>query len=53
MRERAVDEMALANERTRQNAAPDQCIGDRHKEGLLMAVVALTAMASERVQGQR
>ena len=50
---RAVGEMALANERTRQNAAPDQCIGDRHMEGLLMAVVALTAMATERVQGQR
>ena len=50
---RAVGEMALANERTRQNAAPEQCIGDRHMEGLLMAVVALTTLASERVQGQR
>lgn len=50
---RAAGEMALANERTRQNAAPEQCIGDRHMEGLLMAVVALTTLASERVQGQR
>lgn len=53
MRDRAVGEMALANERNRQNAAPDQRIGDRHMEGLLMAAVALTAMASERGQGQR
>lgn len=50
---RAVDEMALANERTRHNAAPEQCIGDRHMEGLLMAVVALTTLASERVQGKQ
>lgn len=50
---RAAGEMALANQRTRQNAAPEQCIGDRHMEGLLMAVVALTTLASERVQGQR
>jgi len=50
---RAVGEMALANERTRQNGAPQQCIGDRHMEGLLMAVVSLTALATERVQGQR
>ncbi len=50
---RAVGEMALANERARQSAAPEQCIGDRHMEGLLMAVVALTTLASERVQGQR
>jgi len=34
-------------------ASPKQCIGDRHMEGVLMAVVALTALAIERVQGPR
>jgi len=50
---RAVAEMALAEERTRQNGAPEQRLGDRQMEGLLMAVLSLTVMASERVQGQR
>lgn len=48
---RAVAEMALAEERTRQNGAPDQRLGDRQMEGLLMAVLALMVMASERCRG--
>lgn len=50
---RALAKMALAEERTRQNGAPEQCLGDRQMEGLLMAVLSLTVMAIERVQGQR
>lgn len=45
--------MHLAKELTRQNGAPEQGLGDRQMEGLLMAVLSLTVMASERVQGQR
>jgi len=48
---RAVAEMALAEERTRQNGAPNQRLGDRQMEGLLIAVLSLMVMASERCRG--
>ena len=47
---RAVAEMALAEERTRQNGEPDQYVGDRVMEGLVMADVALTAFIHERLR---
>lgn len=50
---RSLVTMALAEELTRQNGAPEQRLGDRQMEGLLMAVLSLTVMASEQVQGQR
>ena len=49
---RTVAEMALACERSRQNGAPHEYLGERRMEGLLQAVLSLTLMASERVQGQ-
>ncbi|AWH52072.1 hypothetical protein C1924_02140 [Stenotrophomonas sp. ESTM1D_MKCIP4_1] len=49
---RSVAEMALACERTRQNSGPQEYLGERQMEGLLQAVLSLTLMASERVQGQ-
>lgn len=50
---RVVAELMLAAERTRQNGAPEEYVGDRVMEGLKMACVALTVMATERVQVQR
>lgn len=47
---RVVHEVLLAAERARQNGAPDQDVGDRVMEGLLLACVALSAQATERVQ---
>lgn len=45
-----VAELMLAAERTRQNGAPEEYLGDRVMEGLKMACVALTAQAIERLQ---
>lgn len=50
---RVVAELMLAAERTRQNGSDEEYVGDRVMEGLKMACVALTVMASERVQGQK
>ncbi|HDS1013941.1 TPA: hypothetical protein QDZ51_003847 [Stenotrophomonas maltophilia] len=47
---RVVAELMLAAERTRQNGAPGEYLGDRVMEGLKMACVALTAQAIERLQ---
>jgi hypothetical protein len=46
---RVVAELMLAAERTRQNGAPEEYVGDRVMEGLKMACVALTAQATERL----
>ncbi|MHB9786302.1 hypothetical protein ACODUO_07635 [Stenotrophomonas maltophilia] len=48
--QRIVQEVALAAERTRQNGAPEQFVGDRVMEGLLMANLALTSLIQERVR---
>lgn len=48
---RVVHELLLAAERTRQNRAPDQYVGDRMMEGLKMACLALGAQAGVRLQG--
>lgn len=48
---RPLVKMALAEEHTQQNGAPEQRLGDRQMVGLLIAVLSLTVMASERVQG--
>lgn len=50
---RAPAEMDLAEKLTRQNGAPEKRLVDRQMEGLLMAVLSLTVMASEWVQRQR
>ncbi|HYQ23730.1 hypothetical protein [Stenotrophomonas sp.] len=50
---RSVAEIALACECTRQNGGPQEHLGERQMEGLLQAVLSLTLMATERVQGQR
>ncbi|WMJ69211.1 hypothetical protein [Stenotrophomonas sp. 24(2023)] len=47
---RVVQEILLAAERTRQNGEPEQYVGDRVMEGLMMASLALTAHASARLQ---
>jgi len=49
---RTVAEMALAGERSRQNGAREDCLDDRSMEGLLMAVLSLTILATERAQGR-
>lgn len=49
---RAVQEMVLAAERTRQTGADGEYLGDRMMEGLMMACVALTAQVTERLQGR-
>lgn len=49
---RTVAEMALAGERSRQNGEREDCLDDRSMEGLLMAVLSLTILASERAQGR-
>lgn len=46
---RVVAELMLAAERTRQNGAPEEYVGDRVMEGLKMACVALTAQVAERL----
>jgi len=48
--QRIVQEILLAAERTRQNGEPDQYVGDRVMEGLIMAGLGLAAHASERLQ---
>ena len=45
-----MQEILLAAERTRQNGEPDQYMGDRVMEGLVMAYIALTAFIHERVR---
>jgi len=50
---RVVAELMLAAERTRQNGAPEEYLGDRVMEGLKMACVALTAQVAERLQVHR
>lgn len=47
---RVVQEVLLAAERTRQNGAPEEYLGDRVMEGLMMACVGLTAQVAERLQ---
>ena len=47
---RIVQEITLAAERARQNGEPDQYVGDRVMEGLMMACIALTAHANARIQ---
>ncbi|WP_313436211.1 hypothetical protein [Stenotrophomonas sp.] len=49
---RIVQEILLAAERARQNGEPEQYVGDRVMEGLMMACIALTAHANERMQPQ-
>ena len=48
--QRIVQEILLAAERTRQNGAPEQYVGDRVMEGLVMADLALTAFIHERMR---
>ena len=48
--QRIVQEILLAAERTPQNGGPDQYVGDRVMEGLVMADIALTAFIHERVR---
>lgn len=50
---RVVTELMLAAERTRQNGAPEEYLGDRVMEGLKMACVALTAQVAERLHVQK
>lgn len=50
--QRIVQEILLAAERTRQNGAPDQYVGDRVMEGLVMADLALTTFIHERLRPQ-
>ncbi|PJL20378.1 hypothetical protein B9Y66_00155 [Stenotrophomonas maltophilia] len=47
---RVVQEVLLAAERTRQNGAPEEYLGDRVMEGLMMACVGLIAQVIERLQ---
>lgn len=49
---RVVQEVMLAAERTRQNGAPEEYVGDRIMEGLMLACLALCAQASSRLQPQ-
>ncbi|WP_303635516.1 hypothetical protein [Stenotrophomonas tuberculopleuritidis] len=49
---RVVLEVLLAAERTRQNGGPDQYVGDRVMEGLMLAALGLVANANERLQPQ-
>jgi hypothetical protein len=49
---RVVQEVMLAAERARQNGAPEEYVGDRVMEGLMLACVALCAQASTRLQPQ-
>ncbi|HDS1219748.1 TPA: hypothetical protein QEG05_002421 [Stenotrophomonas maltophilia] len=46
---RVVMEILLAAERARKNGEPDQYVGDRVLEGLVMAGLGLTTHASERL----
>ncbi|MDA5341487.1 MULTISPECIES: hypothetical protein [Stenotrophomonas] len=48
--QRIVQEILLAAERTRQNGEPEQYVGDRVMEGLVMADIALTAFIHERMR---
>ncbi|MCU1089482.1 hypothetical protein JAK45_17535 [Stenotrophomonas maltophilia] len=48
--QRIVQEILLAAERTRQNSEPEQYVGDRVMEGLVMADLALTAFIHERMR---
>lgn len=48
--QRIVQEILLAAERTRQNGEPEQYVGDRVMEGLVMADLALTAFIHERMR---
>ena len=48
--QRIVQEILLAAERTRQNGEPEQYVGDRVMEGLVMADMALTAFIHERMR---
>lgn len=45
-----VHEILLAAERTRQNGAPEEYVGDRVMEGLVMACQSLCAQAVGRLQ---
>lgn len=47
---RVVLEMLLAAERTRQNGEPEEYVGDRVMEGLVMACQSLCAQAVGRLQ---
>ncbi|HDS1130924.1 TPA: hypothetical protein QDZ99_003942 [Stenotrophomonas maltophilia] len=47
---RVVLEMLLAAERTRQNGEPEQYVGDRVMEGLVLASQSLCAQAVGRLQ---
>ncbi|WP_251475088.1 hypothetical protein [Stenotrophomonas lactitubi] len=47
---RVVLEVLLAAERSRQDGEPEQYVGDRVMEGLIMAGMGLVAHASERLQ---
>ena len=47
---RVVQEVLLAAERTRQNGEPEDYVGDRVMEGLMMACVGLTAQVAERLR---
>ncbi|WP_313116759.1 hypothetical protein [Stenotrophomonas indicatrix] len=49
---RVVQEVLLAAERTRQNGAPEEYVGDRVMEGLMLACLALCTQASTRLQPQ-
>lgn len=49
----ALVEMDLAEKLTRQRGRSEKRLVDRQMEGLLMAVLSLTVMASEWVQRQR
>ncbi|CAH0247634.1 hypothetical protein [Stenotrophomonas lactitubi] len=49
---RVVQEVMLAAERARQNGAPEEYVGDRVMEGLMLACVALCAQASTQLQPQ-
>ncbi|WP_414496114.1 hypothetical protein [Stenotrophomonas maltophilia] len=50
--QRIVQEILLAAERTRQNGEPEQYLGDRVMEGLVMADMALTAFIHERMRAK-
>ena len=50
--QRIVQEILLADERTPQEGEPEQYVGDRVMEGLVMADLALTAFIHERVRPQ-
>lgn len=47
---RMVLEVLLAAERARQNGEPEQYVGDRVMEGLILAALGLVAHANERLQ---